>query len=79
MKSLDISSINLNAPYSVWNVADYYYFRTKHGAIYKIGFMNDDTIWESGAYQFIIVNENNTPSPNDFKLRETFMHYREFL
>ena len=73
MKSLDISSINLNAPYSVWNVADYYYFQTKHGAIYKIGFMNDDTIWESGAYQFIIVNENNTPSPNDFKLRETIL------
>lgn len=35
--------------------------------------MNDDTIWESGAYQFIIVNENNTPSPNDFKLRETIL------
>lgn len=33
--------------------------------------MDDDTIWESGAYQFIIVNENNTPSPNDLKLRET--------
>lgn len=33
--------------------------------------MDDDTIGESGAYQFIIVNENNTPSPNDFKLHET--------
>lgn len=71
MKPLDISAINLNAPYSVWNVADYYYFRTKHGAIYKIGFMDDDSIWERGACQFIIVNENNAPSPNDPKLRET--------
>lgn len=71
MKPLDLSAINLNAPYSVWNVADYYYFRTKHGAIYKIGFMDDDTIWESGAYQFVIVNENHTPSPNDPKLRGT--------
>lgn len=26
MKPLDLSAINLNAPYSVWNVADYYYF-----------------------------------------------------
>ncbi|MDD7258588.1 MAG: hypothetical protein PUH24_10050 [Prevotellaceae bacterium] len=26
MKPLDISAINLNAPYSVWNVADYYHF-----------------------------------------------------
>ena len=33
--------------------------------------MDDDTIWESEAYQFIIVNENNTPSPNDPKLRNT--------
>ena len=71
MKPLDISAINLNAPYSVWNIANYYYFRTKHGAIYKIGFMDDDTIWESGAYQFIIVNENNTPSPNDSESRKT--------
>ena len=39
--------------------------------------MNDDTIWESGAYQFIIVNENNTPSPNDFKLRETILYIIE--
>ena len=44
MKPLDISAINLNAPYSVWNIADYYYFRTKLGAIYKIGFMDDDTM-----------------------------------
>lgn len=33
MKPLDLSAINLNTPYSVWNVADYYYFRTKHGAL----------------------------------------------
>ena len=71
MNPLDISAINLNAPYSVWNVADDYYFRTKCGAIYKIGFMDDDTIWETGAYQLIIANENHTPSLNDSKLRET--------
>jgi len=71
MNPLDISAINTKAPYSVWNVADYYYFRTSHGTIYKIGFMTDDTIWESGAFQFIIVNENNTSSPNDTRLRET--------
>lgn len=73
MKPLDISAININAPYSVWNVANNYYFRTENGGIYKIGFMDDDTIWKMGAYQFIIVNENYTPSPNDFKLRETIL------
>ena len=71
MDLLDLSVVNLNSPYSVWNVGDYYYFRTSHGAVYKVSFMQDDTIWENNAYQFIIVNENNTPSPNDRKLRET--------
>ena len=79
MNALDISAINLNAPYSVWSVASYYYFRTKHGAIYKIGFMDDDTIWERGAYQFVIVNENNTPSPNDTQLRETIFCIIEYF
>ena len=79
MKPLDISAINLNAPYPVWNVADYYYFRTKHGAIYKIGFMDDDIIWDSGAYQFIIVNENQSPSPDDPKLRVTIFRIVEYF
>ena len=65
MNTLDISAINTNAPYSVWNVDEYYFFRTKYGALYKIGFMPDDTIWDENAYQFLIVNENNTTSPND--------------
>lgn len=63
MNTLDISAINTNAPYSVWNVGEYYFFRTKYGALYKIGFMPDDTIWDENAYQFLIVNENNTTSP----------------
>lgn len=71
MNTLDISAINTNAPYSVWNVDEYYFFRTKYGALYKIGFMPDDTIWDENAYQFLIVNENNTTSPNDAHLKET--------
>lgn len=71
MNTLNISAINTNAPYSVWNVGEYYFFRTKYGALYKIGFMPDDTIWDENAYQFLIVNENNTTSPNDAHLKET--------
>ena len=71
MIPLDLSLVNLYAPYSVWNVGEYYYFRTAHGAVFKVFFMADDTIWENDAYQFIIVNDNNIPSPNDAKLRET--------
>jgi len=71
MNALDLSAINVSAPYSVWNVNVYYYFKTEYGTIYKIGFMPDDTIWETGAYQFLIVNENNQPSPSDSKLKQT--------
>ena len=41
MDLLDLSVVNLNSPYSVWNVGDYYYFRTSHGAVYKVSFMQD--------------------------------------
>lgn len=36
MIALDLSLVNLYAPYSVWNVGEYYYFRTAHGAIFKV-------------------------------------------
>ena len=72
MNPLNLSSINLVAPYTVWGAGEqYYYFKTEFGAIYKVGFMDDYAIWESGAYQFLIINENNTPSPNDPKLKAT--------
>jgi hypothetical protein len=41
------------------------------GAVFKIGFMDDYSIWQSGAYQFLIINESGTPSPLDTKLRDT--------
>ena len=72
MNPLNLSSINLVAPYTVWGAGEqYYYFKTGFGAIYKVGFMDDYAIWESGAYQFLIINENNTLSPNDPKLKST--------
>lgn len=72
MNPLNLSSINLVSPYTVWGADEqYYFFKTDFGAIYKIGFMDDFSIWESGAYQFLIINEKNTPSPNDPKLKAT--------
>ena len=72
MNPLNLSSINLVSPYTVWGAdSQYYYFKTDHDAIYKVGFMDDYSIWESGAYQFLIINENNQPSPNDPKLKAT--------
>jgi len=72
MNPLNLSSINLVSPYTVWAADEqYYYFKTDYQAIYKIGFMDDYSIWESGAYQFLIINENGAPSPNDAKLKTT--------
>ena len=72
MNPLDLSTINLVSPYTVWgDEGSYYFFKTDYGAIYKVGFMDDSSIWESGAYQFLIINEKNTPSPNDPKLKAT--------
>ena len=55
MNKLDISAINTNSPYSIWNEGDYYYFRSRYGVMYKVGFMEDFTIWEENAYQFLIL------------------------
>lgn len=33
--------------------------------------MDDYSIWQTGAYQFVINNENHVPSPLDYKLRDT--------
>ena len=72
MKALNLSRINLISPYTVWNTTnEYYYFKTDTGAVFKIGFMDDYSIWQKGAYQFLIINESDTPSPLDRKLRDT--------
>ena len=36
--------------------------------------MEDDTIWDSGAYQFLITNLSNSASPNDSKLKLTILY-----
>ncbi len=74
MNVLDLSRINLISPYTVWNTTErYYFFKTDHGAVYKIGFMDDFSIWETGAYQFLIINESGSASPLDQKLRMTVL------
>ena len=72
MNTLDLGYVNRLAPYKVWteNGMDFY-IETDFGNLFKVGFMNDSSIWESGAYQFTINNEHNRPSPNDSKLKNT--------
>ena len=72
MNPLDLAYINRLAPYKVWteNGRDYL-VETSYDLLFKIGFMDDYSIWQSGAYQFYINNESHRPSPNDEKLKAT--------
>ena len=72
MNPLDLAYINRLAPYKVWteNGCDYL-IETNYDLLFRIGFMDDYSIWQSGAYQFYINNESHRPSPNDEKLKAT--------
>lgn len=74
MNPLDLNYVNKLASYKVWteNGRDYF-IETTRGNIFIVGFMDDFSIWESGAYQFTINNESHQPSPSDHKLKETIL------
>lgn len=72
MIPLDLNRLNVRIPYSVWQVSNGTYgFKTDYGVLYRIVFTPDQTIWESGAYEFGILNENQKSSPGDKQVRET--------
>lgn len=72
MIPLDLNRLNVRIPYSVWQVSDGAYgFKTDFEVLYRIIFTPDQTIWEGGAYEFGIFNENQKSSPSDKQLRET--------
>lgn len=72
MNPLDLAYINRLAPYKVWteNGQDYL-IETNKDLLFRVGFMDDYSIWSKGTYQFFIINESNRPSPNDEKLKAT--------
>ncbi len=81
MNPLNLNRLNINSPYSVWEVGDGAYgFKTNFGVLYRVVFILDQTIWQEGAYEFGILNENSKASPNDKLLRETvFRIIEEFF
>jgi hypothetical protein len=78
MNPLDLNYINRLAPYKVWteNGRDYL-VETSYELLFKIGFMDDYSIWPTGAYQFFINNESHRPSPGDVKLKATIFRIIE--
>ena len=74
MNPLDLTRICRLAPYKVWTEDGRdYYVETSRGQIFDIGFMDDYSIWPTGAYQFTINNQSHQPSPLDLKLRDTIL------
>lgn len=72
MRRIDIDRLNQNLCYQVTAISDEdYHFRTEHNVDLVVSFVEDFSIWETGAYQFVITNANNTKSPNDPKIKET--------
>lgn len=51
-----------------------YEFVTSHDVLYRISFMEDYSIWQEDAYQFIISNKNSKKSPNDANVGYTIYH-----
>ena len=74
MNPLNLNFINRLTPYKVWTEDGCDYFiETTNGHIFIVGFMDDYSIWSTGAYQFTINNPSRQPSPNDHKLRDAIL------
>ena len=78
MNPINLGYVNRLSPYKVWteNGRDFY-IETDRGNLFKVGFMDDYSIWDTGAYQFTIHNEGSRPSPNDSKLKFTLFRLIE--
>ena len=64
MNPLDLRRISRLSPYKVWTEdGNDYLIETNRGQIFVIGFMDDYSIWPTGAYQFTINNRSRQPSP----------------
>lgn len=83
---IEIESLNVKSPYTLHEIEGkegLYKFTTDFGVKYVIGFIPDDSIVD-GAYQFVILNTNNKPSPNDRNIKkvvilllDAFFHQNE--
>ena len=70
MKTLDLSQINILAPYPVWYEEGEIMFKTDYNILYSIAFELDDML-NLKAYWFRITNRSRKKSPNDKKIQQT--------
>lgn len=81
MNALNIKLINIQSLYEVWQTTEGdYNFETDYCVLYRISFRAEQTIWEDGAYEFSIINQNRKSSPDDKNVRDTvFCIIEEFF
>ncbi len=81
MNTLNLACINKLSPYEVWQTSEGdFNFQTDFNVLYRISFRIEQTIWDDGAYEFSIINQNQKSSPNDQKVRDTiFIIIEEFF
>lgn len=81
MKDLRLDDLNIKASYSVWKSGNgSYSFKTEYGVLCKVVFSDCQVLWQEGAYELSVINENRKPSPNDKRVKETiFAIIEEFF
>ena len=70
METLNVTRININAPYKVWNEGSIYRFETDNGIKYLVDFELDSNTFYT-AYWFNLTNPEHTKSPGDIKIAKT--------
>ncbi len=62
MKALDVTRVNINAPYKVWSDGKIYRFESDYGIKYLVDFELDSNPYYT-AYWFNLTNPNHAKSP----------------
>lgn len=70
MKALDVTRVNINAPYKVWSDGKIYRFESDYGIKYLVDFELDSNPYYT-AYWFNLTNPNHAKSPGDAKIAQT--------
>lgn len=76
MNKLDLSQINVLAPYPVWYEEGEILFKTDYNILYSVAFELDDVL-SLKAYWFRITNRSAKKSPSDKKVQQTIIHIIE--
>ena len=72
MNALDLQTINIYAPYSVWEEDNTFFFKTDFGIYYSVDFDVDDNPLYT-AYWFNLTNMSQEKSPGDIKIQRTII------